>query len=165
MRQEPQLPGTTLLREAFRHNGKACKRTIPNLSKWPDEHVQGLRALLLGGSVVPHLANTFAIQRSLPHRFVAAVLWTLVRTGLAALIVARLRATLSISLGHASVSKDDLDRAMDWLLARQAVIETCLARCHLTEGCLVQAASTPSYVEDRCCLRATRGQSCEGRNG
>ena len=35
-------PPAVLLRESFRQDGKVKKRTIANLSKWPDHLVDGL---------------------------------------------------------------------------------------------------------------------------
>ena len=37
-----------LLREGWREGKKTCKRTIANLTNWPEEKVEALR-LLLGG--------------------------------------------------------------------------------------------------------------------
>ena len=42
-------PPAVLLRESYREGGKVRKRTLANLSKWPDELVRGLRVLLKGG--------------------------------------------------------------------------------------------------------------------
>ena len=50
------------------------KRTLLNLSHWPTEHVEGLRGVLKGGVVLPPGEQPFAIERSLPHGHVAAVL-------------------------------------------------------------------------------------------
>ena len=46
-------PPAVLLRETYRHDGKVKKRTLLNLSDWPRERVEGLRALLKGGVVMP----------------------------------------------------------------------------------------------------------------
>ena len=42
-------PPAVLLRESFREDGKVKKRTLANLSKLPDDVVDGLRILLKGG--------------------------------------------------------------------------------------------------------------------
>ncbi|EGO94359.1 IS1634 family transposase [Acidiphilium sp. PM] len=63
-----------LLRESFREGRKVHKRTIANLSQMPAELVDGLRALLAGGSVVGGPDQALEIRRSLPHGHVAAVL-------------------------------------------------------------------------------------------
>ena len=39
-------PPAILLRESYRQDGKVLKRTIANLSKWPDDLVEGLQVLL-----------------------------------------------------------------------------------------------------------------------
>ena len=38
-------PPAVLLRESYRQDGKVKKRTLANLSKWPDQLVEGLRTL------------------------------------------------------------------------------------------------------------------------
>src|ERR1700693_4856996 len=75
-------PPAILLRESFRVGGKVRKRTLLNLSEWPAAMVEGVRALLKGGTVVPPGEEAIAIKRSLPHGHVAAVLGTLRRIGL-----------------------------------------------------------------------------------
>ncbi|WP_420632627.1 IS1634 family transposase [Candidatus Palauibacter sp.] len=67
-------PPAVLLRESFREDGKVKKRTLANLSKWPDDLVEGFRVLLKGGVALPSLGDAFAILRSRPHGHVAAVL-------------------------------------------------------------------------------------------
>ena len=67
-------PPAVLLRETYRHNGKICKRTLCNLSHWPTSHVEGLRGVLKGGTVIPAERDAFTVTRSLPHGHVAAAL-------------------------------------------------------------------------------------------
>jgi transposase len=78
-------------------------------------------------------------------------------------------ATASSSLGEAlglgDVSDADLYAALDWLLERQAAIETALARRHLQNGTLVLYDVSSSYMEGRCCPLAKRGYSRDGRKG
>jgi transposase len=75
-------PPAILLRESYRVDGKIKKRTLLNLSDWPAAMVEGLRALLKGGTVLPPDQEAIIIKRSLPHGHVAAVLGTLRRIGL-----------------------------------------------------------------------------------
>ena len=75
-------PPAILLRESYRVDGKVKKRTLLNLSDWPRNVVDGLRALLKGGSVMPSGDDGITIRRSLPHGHVAAVLGTLRSIGL-----------------------------------------------------------------------------------
>src|SRR5437899_2035465 len=75
-------PPAILLRESYRVGGKVKKRTLLNLSDWPSTVVEGLRALLKGGTVLPSGEDAITIKRSLPHGHVAAVLGTLRRIGL-----------------------------------------------------------------------------------
>ncbi len=79
-------PPAILLRESYRLDGKVKKRTLANLSKWPDELVEGLRTLLKGGVALPSIDAAFEIVRALPHGHVAAVLGTLRKVGLERLI-------------------------------------------------------------------------------
>ena len=67
-------PPAVLLRESYREDGKVKKRTLANLSKWPDDLVGGLRILLKGGVALPSLGDAFRILRSRPHGHVAAAL-------------------------------------------------------------------------------------------
>jgi transposase len=75
-------PPAILLRESYRENGKVRKRTLCNLSDWPTAHVEGLRGVLKGGTVVPADRDAFTITRSLPHGHVAAALGTARKIGL-----------------------------------------------------------------------------------
>jgi transposase len=75
-------PPAILLRESYREGGKVRKRTLANLTDWPKDIVEGLRALLRGGKVVSAEDGGIVIQRSLPHGHVAAVLGTLRAIGL-----------------------------------------------------------------------------------
>jgi Transposase DDE domain len=80
-------PPAVLLRESFREDGKVKNRTLANLSRWPEDKVEALSAVL-GGRASPSvgLEGAFEISRSLPHGHVAAVLGTLTRLGLDELI-------------------------------------------------------------------------------
>ena len=75
-------PPAILLRESYRIGGKVKKRTLLNLSDWPRNVLEGLRALLKGGTVLPAGEGGITIKRSLPHGHVAAVLGTLRSIGL-----------------------------------------------------------------------------------
>src|SRR5689334_12743441 len=78
-------------------------------------------------------------------------------------------ATASSSLGEAlrlgAVSDAELYAALDWLLERQAAIETALAGRHLQNGTLVLYDVSSSYLEGRCCPLARRGYSRDGKKG
>jgi hypothetical protein len=75
-------PPAVLLRETFRQNGKIHKRTLCNLSHWPIAHVEGLRGVLKGGTVIPTERDAFTVIRSLPHGHVAAALGIARKIGL-----------------------------------------------------------------------------------
>jgi transposase len=75
-------PPAILLRESYRHQGKVRKRTLCNLSDWSPAHVEGLRGVLKGGTVIPAEQAAFTVIRSLPHGHVAAALGTARKIGL-----------------------------------------------------------------------------------
>jgi hypothetical protein len=185
-------PPAVLLRQSYREGGKVRKRTLANLSKLPDDAVEGLKILLKGGTAIDKLEEAFEITRSRPHGHVAAVLGTLKKLELeqlinsepsrerdlvVAMIVARIIdpssklatakglnpqtciSTLGELLGVASADEDELYAARDWLLERQAEIETNLARRHLEEGTLVLYDVSSTYFEGETCPLAQYGYS------
>src|SRR3954452_10789716 len=206
-------PPAILLRESFRHAGKVRKRTLCNLSGWSPAHVEGLRGVLKGGTVIPAEQDAFTVTRSLPHGHVAAALGTARKIGpdrllgpdgnrcrdlVLAMLAGRILdpvsklaaartlspptgssspaaarplppATASSSLGEAlgfgAVADADLAAALDWLLERQAAIETALARRHLQNGTLVLYDVSSSDLEGRCCPLAQRGYNRDGKKG
>lgn len=79
-------PPAVLLRESYREGNQVRKRTLANLSKLPDNAVDGLRTLLKGGIAIENLEDAFSIERSRPHGHVAAVLGTLFKLELDKLI-------------------------------------------------------------------------------
>jgi Transposase DDE domain len=81
-------PPAVLLRESWREDGKVKTRTLANLTHWPDAKVEALRRVLRGGTVIA-AAEHVAIERSLPHGHVAAVLGTVRAIGLDRLLPRR----------------------------------------------------------------------------
>jgi transposase len=82
-------PPAILLRESYREQGRVKNRTLANLSDWPAERIEALRALLrgeLGARSTLPLCEAFVIERSVPHGHVAAVLGTLKGLGLDGLL-------------------------------------------------------------------------------
>jgi hypothetical protein len=75
-------PPAILLRESYRENGKVMNRTLANLSDWPAEKVQSLRAVLRGDRLASVGEGGFEIRRSLPHGHVVAALATARQIGL-----------------------------------------------------------------------------------
>lgn len=57
-------PPAVLLRQSYRQDGKVRKRTLANLSKLPDETIEGLKILLKGGQAVKSIEDAFEIIRS-----------------------------------------------------------------------------------------------------
>jgi hypothetical protein len=94
-------PPAILLRESYREGGKVKSRTLANLSSWPAEKVETLRAVLRGDKLVPAGEGGFEIRRSLPHGHVLAALATARRAGLDDLLprrAPRRRRDLALSL-------------------------------------------------------------------
>jgi hypothetical protein len=79
-------PPAILLRESYREAGKVRKRTLCNLSDWQPAHVEGLRGVLRGGTVIAPDRDAFTVTRSLPHGHVAAAVGTARKIGLDTLI-------------------------------------------------------------------------------
>src|ERR1700730_13783403 len=73
-------PPAILLRESYREAGKTKNRTLANLSRWPAERIEQLRAVLRGDKLLP-AAAAVEIVRALPHRHVLAALGVTQRGG------------------------------------------------------------------------------------
>ena len=74
--------------------------------------------------------------------------------------------TLGRVLSLGSIDEDELYEAMDWLLPRQAKIETALAARHLTEGTLALYDATSTYFEGRTCPLGKIGHpKADGKKG
>jgi hypothetical protein len=73
--------------------------------------------------------------------------------------------SLARLLGLGAVDEVELYRALDWLGARQAAIETALARRHLNDGALVLYDVSSSWLEGRCCELGRFGYLRDGKKG
>ena len=186
-------PPAVLLRESRRQGKRTVKRTLANLSHWPKEKVQTLRALLRDEPLVRR-DELLAIEQTRPHGHVAAVLGTARRLGLEtivgakrsrqrdlvmAMIVERIvhpcsklattrvwhTSTLAEELNVAEADVDELYEALDWLLARQEKVERRLAALHLADGALALYDVSSSYYEGRTCPLAQYGKDRDGKKG
>ena len=81
-------PPAILLRESYRGAGKTKNRTLANLSRWPAERIEQLRAVLRGDKLLP-AAEAVEIVRALPHGHVLAALGAARRIALDALLPRR----------------------------------------------------------------------------
>src|SRR6201995_3746292 len=81
-------PPAILLRESYREAGKTKNRTLANLSRWPAERIEQLRAVLRGDHLLP-AAEAVEIVRALPHGHVLAALGTARRIALDAVLPRR----------------------------------------------------------------------------
>jgi transposase len=179
-----------LLREGWREGQRTIKRTLANLSDWPQPKIEALRRVLRDETLVSP-ENLLTTRQTLPHGHVEAILAMIHQLGLesvisskrcrerdwvVALIVQRLidpcsklattrawhTTTLAEELGVSEATEDELYAAMDWLLARQERIEKKLAARHLTEGGLVLYDVTSSSYEGRTCPLAHFGHNRDG---
>ena len=184
---------STLVRRSIREGKRVRKETVANLSRLPAEAIEAVRRALAGETLVT-AEDTFAIERSLPHGHVAAVLGTARKLGLErllgrertrerdlclALVCQRLLrpgsklsatrqfelSTLGEELAVEGASEAELLRAMDWLLGRQERIEAALARRYLRPGGLVLYDLSASYLEGRKCPLAALGYPRDGKRG
>ena len=81
-------PPAVLLRESRREGGKMVKTTIANLSQCPPPAIEALRLALRGVELVPK-EEVFAVERSIPHGHVQAVLGMMRKLGVDTLLAAR----------------------------------------------------------------------------
>ncbi len=184
---------TILLRQGWREGRNIRKRTLANLTHWPEKKVEALRRLLRNEPLVsPH--SLFVIDESLPHGAVEAVLGAMRTIGLDSLIASKPcpqrnlimamvaeqlihpssklgttrlwhTTTLAHQLGVGEADEDDLYDAMDWLLARQARIEKKLAKRHLSPGAHVLYDVTSSSYEGHTCSLARFGHNRDHKHG
>jgi hypothetical protein len=70
-------PPAILLRESYRDGDKFKRRTLANLSDWPEAKIEALRHVLRGEAVAASSPQALTMLRSLPHGHVAAALGTL----------------------------------------------------------------------------------------
>jgi transposase len=186
-------PPAILLREGWREGKKTYKRTLANLSDWPKQKIETLRKLLRD-EVLVSPEDLFETERTLPHGHVEAVLGTIRKLGLDAIISAKRcrerdlvvamvaerlihacsklattriwhTTTLAEELSVDDATEDDLYDAMDWLLVRKEAIEKKLAARHLVEGAMVLYDVSSSYYEGKKCPLAKYGHSRDGKKG
>jgi len=179
-----------LLREGWREGKKTLKRTLANLSDWPQPKIEALRRLLRDETLVSP-QDLLTTRQTLPHGHVEAIramlrqlhLETVIsaprcreRDLVVALIIQRLidpcsklattrawhATTLAEDLGVGEATEDELYAAMDWLRERQERIEKKLAARHLAEGGLVLYDVTSSSYEGRTCPLAHFGHNRDG---
>jgi transposase len=179
-----------LLREGRREGKRTIKRTLANLSDWPEQQVETLRRALRGETLVSP-QDLLTTAHTFPHGHVEAILAMIHQLDLGAVIsskrcrerdlvvamvvqrlidpcskLATTRAwhttTLAEELGVAEATEDELYAAMDWLLTRQERIEKKLAARHLTEGGLVLYDVTSSSYEGRSCPLVHFGHNRDG---
>jgi hypothetical protein len=105
-------PPAILLRESYRDGGKVRTRTLANLSRWPEAKIEALRRVLKGAGLGA-APERLAIERSLPHGHVAAVLGMARQRGLERLLPRRPErlARLALALVVARVIEPAAKRA------------------------------------------------------
>ena len=181
------------VRQSYREDGKVKHRTLANLSHLPEPVIELVKRALAGDpAALAGTVAELEVRRSLPHGGVAAVLGMARALGLPALlgpgpgrapalvlamVVARIldpvsklatasrlaATTLAERLDVEEASEDDLYAALDWLITRQAAIETGLAARHLAGGSLVLYDVSSTYVTGHACPLAAHGYSRDHR--
>ncbi len=142
------------------HDRFECVRSLPH----------GHVVAVLGTLRTLGLDTLLAARRRRERELVIAMIVARILTPGSKLATARAVAaeTAQTSLGELldveDADEDQLYAAMDWLLARQARIETTLASRHL-DNTLVLYDVTSSYFEGRTCPLARRGYSRDNRRG
>lgn len=176
---------TILLRETWREGKHVKKRTLANITHWPEEKIEALKRVLKGETLISP-KEAFIIEQSLPHGHVEAILGTIKNIGLdriisskpskerdltIGMIVERLihpssklattrlwhTTTLSEELSVGDANEDDLYDTLDWLITRKDRIEKKLADKHLSNGSMVLYDVTSSYYEGNTCPLAQFG--------
>jgi hypothetical protein len=109
-------PPAILLRESFREGGKTKNRTLANISHWPPERIEQLRAVLRGDRLLP-AAEAIEIVRALPHGHVLAALGAARRIDLEGLLPRR-GAARKRDLAQAMILARVLDPAAKLATAR-----------------------------------------------
>ena len=79
---------TILLRQGTRQGNKVIKRTLANLTHWPNHKVETFRRLLQDEPLAPP-GTLFSIEQSLPHGAVEAVLGTMRHIGFDTLLASK----------------------------------------------------------------------------
>jgi len=176
-----------LLRAGKRNGKKIDKHTLANLSDWPAQKIEALRQVLRGKALVP-AQSAYAVERSLPHGHVEALLGIMRKVGMDTLLASRPcrerdlvlamiaqrvidpcsklattrqwhASTLATELNVADADENELYRALDWLLERQNRIERKLAQRHLAEGARVLYDVSSSSYHGHTCPLAARGHN------
>jgi hypothetical protein len=188
---------SALLRHTYRDGAAVRNKTVANLSKLPGHVVDAVEAALKGQALVPPSQATVTITRAVPHGHVAAAHAMARKLGLPALlgpacghrdialglILSRAvhpgsklstlgwwhDTTLGADLGIEHATTDDAYAAMDWLQARQELIEKKLARRHLAPGANPSRMAlfdlSSSWLEGSHCPLGSRGYSRDGKKG
>jgi hypothetical protein len=186
-----------LLRHTYREDGKVRHKTVANLSKMPAPVVDAVEAALKGEVLVPAGQAAVTVAKSLPHGHVAAAYAMAARLGMPALlgpagrqrdialalVISRVAhpgsklstitwwadTTLGPDLCIEDATTDEVYAAMDWLQARQEIIEKKLGRRHLAPEAnparMALFDLSSSWLEGSHCPLGARGYSRDGKKG
>lgn len=181
-----------LLRRSYRDGPQVRHETVGNISHLPDRVIDMVRRALQGETFVA-ASERMQVLRTTPHGHVAAIAAMARKLEVPkllgpackerdlalALVIARVcrpgsklattrwwqDTTIAEDLGISEATTDDVYAAMDWLQARQARVESALARRHLRAGDLALYDLSSSHYEGRCCPLATLGYPRDHRRG
>lgn len=185
-------PPAILLRESIRDGKKTIKKTIANLSAWPNAKVEGLRRVLAGEnislSVEPECGKIWAVMDVLNQISDEIGMGEALGNSKMALLVkflifarighqgSRLSAVrwanehcVQEILGLKDFDEDDLYRALDWIASCQEKVEMKLFEKYLSRRneppVLVLYDVTSSYFEGEDNELADYGYNRDGKKG
>lgn len=186
---------THLLRRSYRQGGKVKHQTLGNLSHLPLDLIDTIRRRLQGEPLRQgpwrivrsfphgHVAAVLGTLRNVGLESVLGSRGCPDRDLLVAMIVARIlspssklatarclreetaTSSLALELGLEEVEDKELYEALDWLIKRQARIETKLAKRHLRDGTLVLYDVSSSYYTGRRSELVQFGHDRDGKKG
>lgn len=187
-------PPAILLRESYREDGKIKKRTIANITHWPEDRIKALKELLKGEfdqgipeNSRPTSGQVFAllfVLKSIAQRLhITSVLGNRKFAKIALFLIlaristrgSRLHAlkwaknhAVAETLGIKSIKKDDLYFALDWLADNQEKIEKRLFKKRYVDAELPDIFLydvTSSYLEGTQNQLADWGYNRDRKNG
>jgi len=185
---------TILIRECWSEGGKTVKETRANITHLPEDLINVIILYFKEGRSLAPIDEIFAVERSIPHGHVEAILAMIKNIGLGtviaskpcwqrdyivAMIAQRIidpgselatsrmfgTTTLGQELGIKEGNSDKLYKALYWLAKHQGIIERKLAKSYLGEDSLALYDLTSSYYEGRTCSLAQYGHDRDCKKG
>ena len=185
---------TILIRESWSEGGKTLKKTVSNITHLPEDLINAITLYFKEGKSLAPIDEIFAVERTIPHGHVEAILAMVKKIGLEAIIASKpcwqrnyITAmiaqriidpgselatsrmfgtnTLAEELGIKEGNSDKLYEALYWLTEHQGIIERKLTKRYLDEDAFALYDVTSSYYEGRTCPLAQYGHDRDGKKG